>query len=71
MVAICIDIPLTLIGLSAGAVETGFGSTLVIIVGGILIITLIANYFLIRWAFNGLAKKRAEKLGVGRLEDEF
>lgn len=71
LITISINIPLALIGLFAGAVDKSFGSTFVIIVGGILMIVLIANYFMIRWAFNGLAKKRAEKLGIGRLEDEF
>lgn len=71
LVVICIDVALVLIGLFAGAVDEALGSMLMIVVGVLLVIMLIANYFMVRWAFDGLAKKRAEKLGIGRLEDEF
>jgi len=71
LVTVIVNIPLTLIGVLAGGLEQTLGSTLLFAAAVILAIMLVVNYFMIRWAFGGLAKKRAKKLGIGRVEDEF
>ncbi|MEM9570283.1 MAG: ABZJ_00895 family protein [Pseudomonadota bacterium] len=71
LITVLVNIPLALIGLFAGAFDQGFEPALLFLVGVLLVIMLVVNYFMIRWAFGGLAKKRADKMGIGRLEDEF
>lgn len=40
------------------------GSTLLTIIGVVFAILALINYFLMRWAYGGLLRKRAEKLGI-------
>lgn len=40
-----------------------------LIFAGMMIFALIINYFLMRWAYGGMLKKRAEKLGYTRNSD--
>ncbi|MEM7459272.1 MAG: ABZJ_00895 family protein [Pseudomonadota bacterium] len=71
LVTVIVNIPLTLIGVLGGALDQSFDTTVLFVTALILVVMLVVNYFMFRWAFGGLAKKRADKLGIGRLEDEF
>lgn len=69
-IAIGFEVSFLLLGLVSGALkqavdQSGISSTLfwaIIII--VLVFMLVLNYFLLRWAFNGQAKKRAIKLGI-------
>ncbi len=42
-----------------------------VIITVLFALTLLLNYALMRWVFGGQARKRADKLGFGRPQDEF
>lgn len=71
LVAVLVNIPLAFISFFSGAFDQDLSSLALIIVGGFLLAWFVVNYLLIRWAFGGVAKNRAEKLGIGRPEDNF
>lgn len=71
LVTLLVNLPLVLIAVFAGGAGSGIGTTVLVIAVGFVGIMLLINYFLIRWSFDGIARKRAEKLGIGRVEDEF
>lgn len=71
LVAVLVNVPFSLIGFLAGDFGQGLSSMAWAIVGALLLVWLVVNYLLIRWAFGSVAKKRADKLGIGRPEDNF
>jgi hypothetical protein len=70
LVTILVNIPLALISVLAGALGQGFSFMVMIVAGVLLVLMLVLNYFLMRWTFDGLAKRRAKKLGVDLPENE-
>ena len=70
LIIVLINLPLAALGILAGAFDQDFSPTLMLIVAGLLLAMLVANYFMIRWAFDGVAKKRAKKLGIGAAGEE-
>lgn len=51
--------------------DQGLRATDLVIIGGLLLATLMFNYLSMRWAFGSAAKKHADKLGIGRPDDNL